>query len=252
MNQKTDANDTVDQRRAEAAAAAAAGEGGEGGEAGLVDLVTNNRAFGLRMADTVEGRNKASLLINRMYAWRGYAGSHTLAEDPNRITLTATDKGDAVGTLTLGIDSPLGLLADEIFRDEIAPYRQPGRKLCEITKFAFDPRVRSKEPMAALFHLSTLMARDIHGCTDLFIEVNPRHRAFYENKLGFTSLGEPKTNPRVNAPAYLLWLSYAYVTEQINRYGGNPHAAGGNRSFYPLFYSPREEKGLIARLRENR
>ncbi|MBJ7312448.1 N-acetyltransferase [Rugamonas sp. CCM 8940] len=188
-----------------------------------------------------------------MYAWRGYSGSHVLSDDPNRITLTASDKGEAVGTLTLGIDAaPIGLLADEIFRDEIAPYRGPGKKLCEITKFAFDPRVRSKEPMAALFHLSTLMARDIHGCTDLFIEVNPRHRAFYENKLGFTCLGEPKSNPRVNAPAYLLWLSYAYVTEQINRFGGNPPEAAGNRSFYPLFYSPREEQGLISRLRENR
>jgi len=54
------------------------------------------------------------MLINRMYAWRGYSGDHQPTDDPNRITLTATDKGDVVGTLSIGIDSEVGLMADEI------------------------------------------------------------------------------------------------------------------------------------------
>ena len=36
------------------------------------DLVFEQKNFRIRLADTENGRNKASLLINKMYAWRGY------------------------------------------------------------------------------------------------------------------------------------------------------------------------------------
>jgi len=190
------------------------------------------------------------MLINRMYAWRGYAGDHKPTDDPNRITLTATDKGDVVGTLSIGIDSDVGLMADEIFKEELDAHRQRGAKLCEFTKFAFDPSVRSKTALANVFHLAVIYARDMHGCTDIVIEVNPRHRRFYERMLGFRKEGELKTNPRVDAPAYLLRVNLTFVTEQIARFGGTWAADGETeeRSFYPYFFSPREERGIINRL----
>lgn len=228
----------------EADALVTAGEQADG-----LDVVVDNKCFGLRMMDTPDGRNQASLLINKMYAWRGYGANHQLAEDPNRITLAAHDKqGSTVGTLTLGIDAPQGILADLIFKDEIDAFRARGAKVCEITKLAFDPGVQSKEAMASLFHLSVMYARDIHHCTDLFIEVNPRHRRFYQHMLGFSQRGEPKTNPRVNAPAYLLSVSFEYVTQQIKTWGGQG-AVANERSFYPMFFSEREEQGIIQRLR---
>jgi hypothetical protein len=188
------------------------------------------------------------MLISKMYAWRGYAGTHQFSDDPNRITLTATDKGEVVGTLTLGIDSPIGLMADQIFKDELDAYRARGAKVCEFTKLAFDTSVRSKTSLANLFHLAVIYARDIHHCTDIFIEINPRHRRFYEHMLGFERQGDLKANPRVNAPAYLLRVSLAYVTEQINKYGGTFSTQTTERSFYPYFFSPREEEGIRNRL----
>lgn len=207
-------------------------------------------SYGIRLTDTSDGRNTASMLINRMYAWRGYAGDHKPTDDPNRITLTATDKGDVVGTLSIGIDSDVGLMADEIFKEELDAHRQRGAKLCEFTKFAFDPSVRSKTALANVFHLAVIYARDMHGCTDIVIEVNPRHRRFYERMLGFRKEGELKTNPRVDAPAYLLRVNLTFVTEQIARFGGTWAADGETeeRSFYPYFFSPREERGIINRL----
>ena len=207
-------------------------------------------SYGIRLTDTSDGRNTASMLISRMYAWRGYTGDHQPGSDPNRITLTATDKGDVVGTLSIGIDSEVGLMADEIFKDELDAHRQRGAKLCEFTKFAFDPSVRSKTALANVFHLAVIYARDMHGCTDIVIEVNPRHRRFYERMLGFRKEGELKINPRVDAPAYLLRVNLQYVTEQIARFGGTWAAEGETeeRSFYPYFFSPREERGIINRL----
>lgn len=215
----------------------------------MEDLVTDEKSFGIRMIDTAEGRSKASLLINKMYAWRGYAGTHKLSDDPNRITLTASNKGEVIGTLTLGLDSPIGIMADEIFKEEVDAYRMQGARVCEITKLAFD-NGGSKEQMASLFHLSVIYARDLHLCTHIFIEINPRHRRFYQHMLGFKQLGELKTNPRVDAPAYLLVVDLAYVTSQVQQFGGTGMAAStAMRSFYPLFYSPREERGIIQRLK---
>jgi hypothetical protein len=210
----------------------------------------NDDSYGIRLTDTSDGRNSASMLINRMYAWRGYSGDHQPSNDPNRITLTATDKGDVVGTLSIGIDSEVGLMADEVFGAELDAHRANGARLCEFTKFAFDPSVRSKTALANVFHLAVIYARDMHGCTDIIIEVNPRHRRFYERMLGFRKEGELKINTRVDAPAYLLRVNLKYVTEQISIFGGTFAADGETeeRSFYPYFFSPREERGIINRL----
>lgn len=210
----------------------------------------NDDSYGIRLTDTSDGRNSASMLINRMYAWRGYSGDHQPSNDPNRITLTATDKGDVVGTLSIGIDSEVGLMADEVFGAELDAHRANGGRLCEFTKFAFDPSVRSKTALANVFHLAVIYARDMHGCTDIIIEVNPRHRRFYERMLGFRKEGELKINTRVDAPAYLLRVNLKYVTEQISIFGGTFAADGETeeRSFYPYFFSPREERGIINRL----
>jgi len=215
------------------------------------DVIVNHDSYGIRLTDTADGRNSASMLINKMYAWRGYAGTHQFTDDPNRITLTATDKGDVVGTLTIGIDSPIGLMADQIFKEELDAHRNGGARLCEFTKLAFDPTVRSKTSLANLFHLAVIYARDIHQCTDIIIEVNPRHRRFYERMLGFRQEGEMKINPRVEAPAYLLRVNFEFVTEQIRKFGGTFTADASSvtdKSFYPYFFSPREERGIINRL----
>jgi hypothetical protein len=214
----------------------------------LEDVIVTQDSYGIRLTDTAEGRSSASLLINKMYAWRGYAGTHQIVDDPNRITLTATDKGEVVGTLTIGFDADVGLAADQVFKEELDEMRDNGARLCEFTKLAFDPSVKSKASLANLFHLAVIYARDIHHRTDIVIEVNPRHRRFYEQMLGFRQQGQLKTNPRVNAPAYLLRVGLDFVTEQIRQHGGTFTERSTGRSFYPYFFSPREEQGIINRL----
>lgn len=220
----------------------------EGACAEIQDLAVEQKTFRIRLADTEEGRNSASMLINKMYSWRGYSTSHQIRESPNRITLTASENHSVIGTLSLGIDSPIGLLADDIFKDEIDIFRNRGGKVCEFSKLAFDPGVRSKLILASLFHVAFIYARRIQKCTDLFIEINPRHRRFYERMLGFKRRGEIKTNPRVNAPAFLLWLDLGYAEFQIRKLGGASSHPGPEKSLYPYFFSPREEEGITHRL----
>jgi len=156
------------------------------------ELDVDERTFQIRLANTETVRSHASSLIHRMYASRGYTVNNPLQENPHRVTMTISEEDKVIGTITLGIDSPSGLLADEIFKDEVDAYRARGRRVCELTKLAFDPTTRSKTALASLFHIIFIYLRRVQKCTDIFIEVNPRHRRFYERMLGFVAKSQIK------------------------------------------------------------
>ena len=59
----------------------------------------------IRLADCVGQRNRANMLLERMYSWRGYGTNHKLPAAPNCVTFTATSQEDVIGTLTLTVDS---------------------------------------------------------------------------------------------------------------------------------------------------
>ena len=188
------------------------------------------------------------MLIRRRYSWRGYkhVAPTDLAVAANMVTLQACREEAVFGTLSLHFDSDAGLAAGELYRDEIASFRARGAKICELTRLAVDPEHGSKEVLGALFHLSYIFGH-LHGpVTDVFIEVNPRHVLFYKRMLNFKQVGECKMCERVSAPAVLLQLEVAYVTEQIARLGGT--RAAGHRSLYPYFFSKQEEEGLARRI----
>lgn len=187
------------------------------------------------------------MLLSRMYSWRGYGASHSLPSTPNCVTFTAAADEDVIGTLTLTVDSAGGLACDRLFKDELDNFRAaPGASLCELTKFAFDTSLPARPRLAALFHIIFIFGSLHYDCTDLFIEVNPRHRRFYQAMLGFTPLGSPKMNPVVNAPAQLMWLNVADIRSKIRQYAGDDRSAG--RTLYAEFFSPEEEQGIYRRL----
>ena len=205
--------------------------------------------FKVRLATNEDRRMSASLLIEKMYSWRGY-GTDALDQDPNKITLVAYLHDKVVGTLTLGLDSSHGMVVDELYKREADMLRAEGRIPCDITRLAVDQDIKSKSVLAALFHLSFIYGHNFHQATDFLIEVNPRHVLFYERMLGFKLFGEERTCPRVNAPAVLLRLDLAYADEQILRYGGMVAAVPGVKSIYPYFFSREDELGITQRLQK--
>lgn len=204
--------------------------------------------FKIRLANTEGRRSSASYLIEKMYGWRGYAASGPQPA-PHRVTLLASDADKTLATITVGFDSDEGLLVEDLYRAEIDQLRAGGARLCEFTKLAVDRNEQSREVLAMMFHIAYMYARRIHHCTDLVIEVNPRHVRFYERMLGFKPLGPERLCPRVGAPAVLLWLSLKFAQEQIEHFGGHREVAGRVRALYPLFFSPEEEDGIVGRLR---
>lgn len=216
------------------------------------EFVLSRSDFQIRLGNGADGqRSNVSMLIQRMYAWRGlltHAPSR-IDDEPNQLTLIASRGTTMFGTLTLKLDSDEGLLADELYAQEITAARRAGAKVCELTRLAIDPAFNSKEVLASIFHLAYIFGRLIHQRTDLFIEVNPRHVAFYQRMLGLRIAGEERICPRVNAPAVLLHLPLDYVDAQIARHAGRPDA--GARSLYSYFFNETEQRGLLKRLQDD-
>ena len=217
------------------------------------EYVLERESYSVRRAGSPGQRSKAGMLVNHMYSRRGY---HTetvarISPDPNRITLEASSGQHLFGTLTLGLDSEEGLLADTLYQEEVNIFRTMGRKLCEMSKLAVDPQYGSKEVLASIIHLTYIYAHVIHKATDLLIEVHPRHAGFYERRLGFRQIAGMRTCPRVNAPAVLLHIELSYMQGQISRHGGSRDTK--ERSLYPYFYPTRQE-GLTSQKedRDNR
>ncbi len=210
----------------------------------------NNNYVKIRAASSEGQRSSASILINKMYATRGYmsSGLPGVGQDKYRMTLTANEEYVTIGTLTIGFDNPQGLMADDLFKHEIDGLRAQGRKVCEFTKLAMESSSKSKRALASLFHVAYIYAHRIQEHQDVMIEVNPRHVAYYQRMLGFTVMGPQRLNRRVNAPAVLLRLDFTHAAAQIEKFGGSSEAAIEGRSLYPYFFSVKEEAGIVGRL----
>jgi hypothetical protein len=211
------------------------------------------RLLTIRAADCDGSRSSAHILVNRMYAARGYTTSATPDHsNPNRITLVASDEGETVGTITVSFDGPQGLLVDESFAAEAGKLRAEGFLLCEFIKLAVDGVVRSKKVLASLMDAAFLCAREVRRCDKTLIEVNPRHVRFYESMLGFKVLRRDRVNRRVNAPAVLMSLDLDFADEQVEEaHHGDAALANGKRSLYRHGFSPEERSGLVNRLRRS-
>lgn len=220
------------------------------------DAIVKRSAFSVHLAGTPSQHRQAKALVDRMYAWRGYRRENVPGVSdspqaaspavPTHTTLLAQHGAQALGTLTLNIDNGGGLLADRLYHREIDAYRQGGKRVCELTGFAITPRTGSRELLAALFHLLYIAGRRLYRASDVFIEVNPRHVAFYRGQLGFREAGESRMCERVQAPATLLHARIDYMAAQIACHAGRHDSS--RRSLYPYFFTRPEEEEFGRRL----
>ena len=209
--------------------------------------------YSVRRAATVHDYTGTANLVKQMYSRRGYLteGIALFPRHDNMITLDAHNAQQIMATVTIRFDShDAGLFADALYPKEIDQVRTTGRKVCELTKLAVDPRYGSKQLMASLFQLAYLYAYVIHGASDTCIEVNPRHVGFYKRMLGFQEIGEMRTCPRVNAPAVLLHIECDYMRRQIALHSGEaPGCRSTEKSLYPYFLNCSAEDWINRALR---
>jgi hypothetical protein len=204
------------------------------------------QAIRIRLAHSNERMHIARMLLQRKYASRGYISSH-IHKTPEHLPLMAYQGDEVIGTLTLGLDTPNGLMVEELYQHEIDRLRAAGRKVCEVIRLAVDQPQQSKRVLGALFHIAYIYSH-VMGHTDVVVEVHPRHVGFYKRMLGFQEYGPERLCSRVNAPAVLLRIEIEHADRQIEMLGGQRESARDRRSLYPYFLTKKDEAGIIKRL----
>jgi hypothetical protein len=174
-------------------------------------------AIAVTLARTQADLRAVALLLQSLYAARGYLVSRLEANLDSDLILVATASGEPLGTLTLRFDGPGGLRADETYGEQLDAARAQGRRVCELGRFAVARSARSSAVIEALFAEVHRKVGDRRDVTDVFIEVNPRHAAFYRYKFGFCVAAEERQCARVHAPSVLLRLDVAAFVAQRMR-----------------------------------
>ena len=216
--------------------------------------------FKIRVASTLPLRRRAYALAHRVYQRAGYVsddGTNLCISpydaQPQTLTLLAQDaSGNDWATLSLVFDSECGLPCDEIYAGEVRSLRDSGCRIAEVTRLAIDENCSaSREVLLQLFNQCYIFARKVRGCSDLVVEVNPRHETYYQRMLHFTRVGPERPCARVQgAPALLLRLNLAEIELTLKESGGNGRDAEGRRVHaYP--YSKSEERAVAEALARN-
>ena len=177
-------------------------------------------ALHIAIAKSPEQLKAAHELVRKRYAWRGYETNDDSTPTKRRpihqeITFLVGSGKTALGTLTLGLDGPLGLRAERAYGDVIDRFRASGSRVCELTRLALAESANSKAVLASLFSLAHAVGRTTHDVTNVFIEVNPRHVGFYLRVLGFAIAAGEKFCERVRAPSVLLQLEIEALEQRL-------------------------------------
>jgi hypothetical protein len=165
------------------------------------------------------------------------------------------EEGHLSGTITVGLDAPEGLFADEVYQEELESLRTPGRRICEFIGLAVAPEIRSQKVLGGLFHVAMIYASKIFNHTDVVFEVSPRHGRFYEKMLGMKLVASGRICPRVNTASVLFTSEFSYGESQIEKIhretmGEEVSHSGKDRSLYRHSFNGFEEAFIVRRFDE--
>lgn len=170
----------------------------------------------IRIANQPELRKKAYQLLHRLYSKMGIApqesnGMWLSIYDalPETTTFVVEDdQGEMAGALTLVLDSPIGLPADALYKEDIDRLRNSGRKVSEIISLGISDSTKgSVKLLASLFYCAYLLSWRSKNYTDFVITVHARYEKFYCRSILFKKIGEVREYAKVDgAPTVLLNL----------------------------------------------
>jgi hypothetical protein len=186
------------------------------------------------VAQDFEDLAEARALVRRRYARRGY----TMPEadgapfpDPVRAvhypTIVAKSLNATLGSVTMGVDSPAGLLLDHANKPEVDAIRAEGGHVCELVRLALDDSADTKAVLASLLQCIYTLCWQIYDVTDVLIEVIPRHVPFYRRVLGFVQAADEKICARIGGvPVVLLRLNRHQLEQKLYALRGGVSVSG--------------------------
>lgn len=220
--------------------------------------------FSVHVANTEEERLKCWHLVYQEYLAKGYAKPQELEyryslHDALPDTATFMLKVDQAleGTVTVFPDSPLGLPADELYREELDSLRQAGRRPVEVGRLVIAREyTHNLSLLVGLFDVLAMHARRVMHASHLAITVNPSHAKYYERMLLCRRMGPERVMQSVSgAPAVLLSLDLNMENEMRQYVRGEcakPDYFPGGRTFYAHTCSRAEEDARVERIQRGK
>ncbi len=140
---------------------------------------------------------------------------------PDVVTFVAKHEGRVLATFSMVPDNTLlGLPLECIYGDEIRELRRSRRRLAEVSSLAADKDLGAREFRAVFVAMIRLLMQYhlSHGGDTWVITVNPRHRDFYNRRMGFIPLGPARTYSSVqDHPAEGYWLDLDLMRQAAPR-----------------------------------
>ncbi len=138
--------------------------------------------------------------------------------------------GATIGTMSLVLDSPIGLPMDKIFGEELAPLRASGRKVAEVGALCVAAHHRGLGVAFLLNKLMWMTATQRLGIRSLAIAVHPKAACLYHATLRFSKLGSTKRYPGLEKSALAVALhldldqAEAVLARDFGAMGLAPHS----------------------------
>jgi hypothetical protein len=210
----------------------------------------------LHLAGSLAERRDAWALVNERYHQLGLsAQAHgrwygTKDGDPQTLCFTARDpSGRLVATVSLAVDSPLGIPAMSAFPQEIERLRAQHR-CCEMMSLAstVEEPVRGMRILEGLFRCAYWSGRVLRGCDLMLAVMHPHHAGYYRRRLCFHALSDEVVafDKVRGAPGVLLRLDMVTANRvYAERFG---RSAGTTHHF---FFHPPHVTGLVQRIQRN-
>lgn len=180
-----------------------------------------------KIASTRDELEQAYRLLQRVYVQEGYAdnndtelrfGVHNAA--PQTTTFVGKQGDRVVITMTLFVDSILGLPMESLYEKELNKLRAQGHSLGEVGGLASDPDYRDRSQLLP-FLITKIMftyAEQYLGLDKLVVTVNPKHQLFYQKIIMFRRLGKNKDYGHVKGhPAVPLCLNVKKANKKYRK-----------------------------------
>ncbi|MBI4611401.1 MAG: hypothetical protein HY726_20615 [Candidatus Rokubacteria bacterium] len=221
----------------------------------LDDPAVARLEFGL--AGETEEFEQAFRLLHDQYVRRGFMDPHPSGWRlslhnalPSTKVFLARAAGRVVGTVTLIQDSRIGLPMEDVYREELEPLKDRGRRLAEASALALDPGYRASGTaiLFRLFRMLLLYAAKIARLDDLCLVATPHHATVYRRWVPFREIGSPRPYRRVNDATVIglrLELGILRALIRVVRAGLSPG------ELFDVLVGPEPCRRVFARLRRD-
>lgn len=166
----------------------------------------------VRVASTVDEYLAAAKLVHDGYVGKGIDQAHGTGVRvtpflalPSTVVFGAFRDGTMIGTMSLVVDSSLGLPLQRVYRAEVDSIRAEGRRVAECGSLCVD-RAHRGSGVSYLLYKAMFSTAQMLGVDDLVIAVHPHARDLYEAALCFEQVGGTKRYPGLNRSAQAVAL----------------------------------------------